>query len=105
MPIDDVPELIRRFEPVLFFHPDERFLPSDAKRYVEKSGIWPVIGTPVDDRKSWGDAAHGVFPRHPRVSPPISALAGEPGPPVDGALGAGVAECEALRVPGAIQAG
>lgn len=89
MPIDDVPELIRRFEPVLFFHPDERFLPSDAKRYVEKSEIWTVDGAQGDDKTNWGGSGPGRFPRHPKFNPPISALAGEPGTPVDGAPGVG----------------
>ena len=84
MPIDDVPELIRRFEPVLFFHPDERFLPSDAKRYVEQSEIWTVNGVIGDDKTNWGGSGPGRFPRHPKLSPPISAAAGEPGNPVAG---------------------
>jgi hypothetical protein len=92
MPIDDVADLIRRFEPVLFFHPDERFFPSDAKRYVENSAIWTVHGTKGDDKASWGSSGSGKFPRHPKSLPPISALAGEMGTPVDAALGAGVVE-------------
>jgi hypothetical protein len=32
--------LVRRFEPILYFHPEERFFPSDAKRYIEHSALW-----------------------------------------------------------------
>jgi hypothetical protein len=92
MPIDDVADLIRRFEPVLFFHPDERFFPSDAKRYVENSTIWTVEGAKADDKTNWGGSGPGHFPRHPKFRPPIAALAGEAGSPVDAALGGGVVE-------------
>ena len=92
MPIDDVADLIRRFEPVLFFHPDERFFPSDAKRYVENSTIWTVEGAKADDKINWGGSGPGHFPRHPKFRPPIAALAGEAGSPVDAALGGGVVE-------------
>ncbi len=33
----DALALARRFEPVLHFHPQERFFPCDAKRYVESA--------------------------------------------------------------------
>ena len=92
MPIDDVADLIRRFEPVLFFHPDERFFPSDAKRYVENSTIWTVEGAKADDKINWGGSGPGHFPRHPKFRPPIAALAGEAGSPVDAALGGSVVE-------------
>ena len=92
MPIDDVAELIRRFEPVLFFHPDERFFPSDAKRYLENSAIWAVNGTKADDKTNWGGTGPGHFPRHPKFLPPIAAVDGEVGRPVNGPLGGGVVE-------------
>ncbi len=41
MPADaDLIKLVRRFEPILYFHKDERFFPSDAKRYIEHSALW-----------------------------------------------------------------
>jgi hypothetical protein len=41
MPADpELIKLVRRFEPILYFHPDERFFPSDAKRYIEHSALW-----------------------------------------------------------------
>src|SRR5215208_7595398 len=92
MPIDDVAELIRRFEPVLFFHPDERFFPSDAKRYVENSAIWMVNGTKGDDKTNWGGSGPGHFPRHPKFVPPIAAADGVGGGPVNSPLGGGVEE-------------
>jgi hypothetical protein len=79
MPNPTAQVLIRRFEPILIFHPDESFFPSDAKRYLEHSHLWTVTGTP-DDIHSWGE---GPFPRSPRFNPPIAALAGEPGAPIN----------------------
>jgi hypothetical protein len=49
----DFPALIRRFEPVLYFHTDERFFPSDAKRYVEHCALWRAQKYPFDDKKHW----------------------------------------------------
>ena len=41
MPADpDLIKLVRRFEPILYFHAKERFFPSDAKRYIEHSALW-----------------------------------------------------------------
>jgi len=39
-PDSDLIKLVRRFEPILYFHSKERFLPSDAKRYIEHSALW-----------------------------------------------------------------
>jgi hypothetical protein len=36
----DLIKLVRRFEPILYFHSKERFFPSDAKRYIEHSALW-----------------------------------------------------------------
>jgi hypothetical protein len=33
-------DLVRRFEPILYFHPEEKFFPSDAKSYIEHSALW-----------------------------------------------------------------
>jgi hypothetical protein len=33
-------KLVRRFEPILYFHPEEHFFPSDAKHYIEYSALW-----------------------------------------------------------------
>jgi hypothetical protein len=92
MAIDNLGELIRRFEPILYFHPDERFFPSDAKRYIERSALWTVNGSPRDDKANWGGSGPGQFPRHPKMAPPLAAAAGEPGPQVDAPPSAGVEE-------------
>jgi hypothetical protein len=90
MPIDfdNVADLIRRFEPILFFHPDERFFPSDAKRYIESCKAWTVNGSKHDDKLNWGGSGPRNFPRHAKFTPPISAAEGEPGAdlnaPLDG---------------------
>jgi len=47
-----VEELVRRFEPILYFHPDERFFPADAKRYLEHCSLW-AAKAPFDKVASW----------------------------------------------------
>jgi hypothetical protein len=39
-PTPDQILLIKRFEPILYCAPGERFFPSDAKRYVERCSLW-----------------------------------------------------------------
>ncbi|MCV7155043.1 hypothetical protein [Mycolicibacterium pyrenivorans] len=58
--------LARRFEPVLFFHPDEAFFPSDAKRYVEAAQLWTATA-PFDSAGRWGGPPGTPFPRQPEV--------------------------------------
>jgi hypothetical protein len=38
MALDPV-DVIRRFEPILYFHRDERFFPSDAKCYMQRCAL------------------------------------------------------------------
>jgi hypothetical protein len=45
--------LARRFEPILYFHPQERFCPCDAKRYLELCALWKAVA-PYDTKASWG---------------------------------------------------
>ncbi len=53
-------QLIRDFEPVLFFfggdatRPEERFFPSDAKRYLERCALWKAT-TPFLTPSDWGN--------------------------------------------------
>ena len=69
-------ELARRFEPILHFHKDERFFPSDAKRYIEACALWSGAG---DDKKTWGPGGP-TLPRTPLVGRGmIAARDGEPG--------------------------
>jgi hypothetical protein len=42
-PTPDQIALIKRFEPILYFAPGERFFPSDVKRYVEHCNLWRAI--------------------------------------------------------------
>ena len=67
--------LIRRFEPVLFFHPQESAFPVDAKRYVEHAALW-ASSSPFDDKNNWGGMPGDPFPRQPMV--PAGNLAAVP---------------------------
>lgn len=62
---NDVIQLARRFEPILHFHPQERFFPSDAKRYIEHCALWKAA-SPFDKKESWG-LTIGSFPRRPMI--------------------------------------
>jgi hypothetical protein len=59
-PTDDQLQLIKDFEPVLFFHggdaavPEERFFPSDAKRYLEHCALWKA-SDPFLTLGDWGN--------------------------------------------------
>jgi hypothetical protein len=75
----DPTDLIRRFEPVLYFHKDERFFPSDAKRYMEHCALWDVNGSPLDSKARWGGTSPRTFPHSPRIARgKIVVNAGEP---------------------------
>jgi hypothetical protein len=81
-PTTDPETLARQFEPILFFSAHERFFPADAKRYVEQCALWRAQ-VPFDAKDSWGGKG-GPFPRAPIIDyGKISALAGEPGTPLD----------------------
>ena len=61
----------RQYEPILYLHPSESFVPVNAKRYVEASALW-AAKAPFDDKNSWGTT--------PLVkSGQLSALSTEPG--------------------------
>jgi hypothetical protein len=62
-------KVMRRFEPILFFHPEETFFPVDAKRYIERAQLWKAA-TPPDDPTGWTS-----------VTPAgkVAAASGEPG--------------------------
>lgn len=78
-PPDDDRALIERFEPILFFHPSEKFFPSDAKRFVEHAALW-TAQNPGDDKAGWGGKAGDPFPRKPTVTAKaLAALPNEPG--------------------------
>lgn len=72
-------QLIKRFEPVLFFHPDEKFFPVDPKRVVEHSALW-ASSAPFDDKNTWGGPPGASFPRRPDVATDeLAALPGQGG--------------------------
>jgi hypothetical protein len=81
-PPTDAETLARQYEPILFFGANERFFPADAKRYVEQCALWRAQA-PFDVKDSWGGKGN-PFPRAPLIDyGKISALAGEPGTPLD----------------------
>lgn len=67
-------ELIRRFEPILFFHKDETFFPSDAKRYLEHSELWKAHA-PFTNKTLWRRMieANGIAAAKDEVSQPGQA--------------------------------
>lgn len=75
--------LALRFAPVLHLHPAERFVPVDAKRYVEHCAVWQAI-TPFDTTETWGGRPGDPYPRQPLAKEgSVSALVGEPGAPLN----------------------
>ncbi|MGF1624970.1 MAG: hypothetical protein ACFCVH_08800 [Alphaproteobacteria bacterium] len=66
MPLDPA-DAIRRFEPILYFHRDEEFFPSDAKRYLEHAALWDVKGVPRDSKARWGGTSPRTLPHFPRI--------------------------------------
>ena len=46
-------DLGRQYEPILHLHPEESFVPVNAKRYVEAAALW-AAKVPFDDKNSWG---------------------------------------------------
>jgi hypothetical protein len=63
---DEVLDLVRRFEPILIFHPSEKFFPSDAKRYIEHCALWKAE-RPFDQKDSWGGKGQ-PFDRKPLIA-------------------------------------
>lgn len=66
MSLDPI-DLIRRFEPILYFHQDERFFPSNAKLYLEHCALWRALGPPFDSKARWGGTSSRTFPHFPMV--------------------------------------
>jgi hypothetical protein len=72
-------DLVKRFEPIMVMDPQEAFVPSDAKRYVEHCALWRAE-PPFDDKNSWGGTAGDPFDRKPEIAKgKIAAIQGEPG--------------------------
>lgn len=77
--------LAKAFEPILLFHPDEKFFPVDPKLYLERSALWrskPHISVvsptaAATEKANWGEPPAG-FPRKPQLAKgEIAALASE----------------------------
>jgi len=74
----DFNDLIRAFEPILYFADGERFFPSDCKRYLERASLWSAV-TPFDNKDSWHTSAPGALSQ-PIIPPKqVSGRSGEPG--------------------------
>ncbi len=75
----DLNDLIRAFEPILYFAPGERFYPSDCKRYLEETDeLWSAVA-PFDDRNSWHTSSPGASTEPIVHSNKISGRSDEPG--------------------------
>ena len=67
-------ELVRKYEPILYFHTDERFFPVDPKRYVEECALWRTR-KPTRTKDDWGEEPPGVFPKSAmRASKTLAAM-------------------------------
>ena len=78
-------DLVRRFAPILFLHPQEKLVPVDAKRFVEHAALWSAT-TPFDDKTMWGVPGTAPLLRQPNIAAAgLSAATGEPGKIIDDA--------------------
>jgi hypothetical protein len=84
-PSGDDEDLAAKFAPILFFHPQESFLPIDPKAYLQKAALWSAA-VPFDAKSSWGGSAGASFPRVPLVkSGEIALMQTDPGEWIGGA--------------------
>jgi hypothetical protein len=67
----------KQLDPVMFFHPDEKFFPSDAQAYLEKCALWRAEA-PFDQKDSWGGMGL-PFDREPMIA--YGAIASKDGSP------------------------
>jgi hypothetical protein len=74
-------KLIRRFEPILFLHENEKFYPVNAQRFVESANLWSTAAGSPSGKASWGSGPStggATFPRTPTAMK-VSTVAGELG--------------------------
>lgn len=64
---DDPKALTKTFEPILLFHPEERFFPIDPKWYLERCALWRASPA-YDDKANWGEPPRASFPRVPQLA-------------------------------------
>ncbi|OUR89351.1 hypothetical protein A9Q81_22080 [Gammaproteobacteria bacterium 42_54_T18] len=63
--------LIKAYEPILYFHPDEAWQPIHPQKYIETSALW--VAQPGGDesrhlKQNWGNgSADQAFPRKPII--------------------------------------
>jgi hypothetical protein len=57
----NVSDIVRAFEPILYFADGERFFPSDCKRYLERCALWNAVD-PFDQSASWRRDSPGAAP-------------------------------------------
>lgn len=70
--------LAKRFEPILLFHPDERFFPIDPKFYLERCALWRS-DPPSDNKQNWGELPRTILRRPQLDKGKIAALKDEAG--------------------------
>ena len=62
--------LIEAYEPILYFHPDEGYVPVKPDVYVEASALW-CSQPPSHDKRDWdackGSEVRDVFPKEPLI--------------------------------------
>jgi hypothetical protein len=61
-------KLIQAYEPIMYFHPDEKFVPVNPRTYIESSALWPIqpVGDKLHEKSSWGEfGTHPAFPGIP----------------------------------------
>ena len=76
-------DLVKRFAPILFLHPEEKFFPVDAKRYLEFANLWSSA-QPFSDDTKWGKPGTAPSTRQPViVTGGLTGVATEPGRLID----------------------
>jgi hypothetical protein len=67
---DEKARLVEIYEPILYFHPDEIFPPSDPGYFMRASAMWCSQPTDPKVKENWGDGSHLAdtpFPRTPLI--------------------------------------
>jgi hypothetical protein len=82
--------LIAAYEPILYFHPDEQFVPVDPVGYVENSALWctrPADSESRHDKENWGGCragGEGDYPHEPMI--PKEGISVDPAHDTEGSL-------------------
>lgn len=65
--LEEKRDMIKRYEPILYFHPDEQFSPIKPEEYIQHCALWH--SQPVSsDKRDWGNKPDtGDFPRTPLI--------------------------------------